>query len=160
MRSYFGMLAAAGGLALALCAEPAWAFERAWNSPGGCSGCGSGQASYYGAPACGAPGYGSMVPGCCQCPPSRCDDAWEGYCEERGRCWGWWMCRRPAMSCGPVVMHVAPGCGVSSCGANAPSADPPAPTAAPAPSPVVLPAAPRSPAPVLGDPPDPPEPTS
>jgi hypothetical protein len=43
----------------------------------------------YGAPACCAPGYGMLVPGCCDCPPSCCDDAWAGYCEEKARVRAW-----------------------------------------------------------------------
>jgi hypothetical protein len=43
-----------------------------------------GQCYTYGAPACGAPFFG-WQPGCCQDPPSPCDNAWAGYCEEKAR---------------------------------------------------------------------------
>jgi len=39
------------------------------------------------APPCGVWCFG-MVPGCCRCPPSCCDNAWEGYCEKKG-CPAW-----------------------------------------------------------------------
>jgi len=35
--------------------------------------------------ACGAPAYGILVPGCCEHPPSCCDNVWAGYCAERAR---------------------------------------------------------------------------
>ena len=35
----------------------------------------------YCAPACAAPCYGT-VPGCCEFPPSCCDNVWDGYCQE------------------------------------------------------------------------------
>lgn len=39
----------------------------------------------YGAGACAAPEYGahSLQPGCCECQPSCCDDAWAGYCQQK-----------------------------------------------------------------------------
>ena len=76
-----------------------------------CGHCGGGGSVDYGAPACGAPGYGSLTPGCCEYPPSCCDNIWDGYCEERrcGRGWGfcWPMagcrkmstCKTPASGC-------------------------------------------------------------
>ena len=49
-----------------------------------CPGCrGNGSTSPYFAPACGAPSY-SLMPGCCQCQPSRCDHVWDGYCQKEG----------------------------------------------------------------------------
>lgn len=55
------------------------------------------------APPCGVWCFG-MMPGCCQCPPSCCDDAWDGYCEQKG-CLGWGLrsgvCRGTASSCPP-----------------------------------------------------------
>jgi len=33
--------------------------------------------------------YG-MTPGCCQCPPTACDNAWDGYCEERAKWKAFW----------------------------------------------------------------------
>lgn len=46
------------------------------------------QGSGLGAPACAAPFYGT--PGCCECPPGPCDNAWDGYCEHKGRCQAFW----------------------------------------------------------------------
>lgn len=37
----------------------------------------------WGAGACAAPEYGTMGPGCPQCRPKCCEDAWAGYCEEK-----------------------------------------------------------------------------
>ena len=54
-------------------------------SPYGCNGA---YGSYY-APACAVSFYG-MVPGCCICPPSPCDNAWDGYCEERAKWKAFW----------------------------------------------------------------------
>ncbi len=54
----------------------------------GCPTCGGNDmASYrsYRGPACfSPPGYG-LAPGCCECPPSACDNAWDGYCEEKAK---------------------------------------------------------------------------
>jgi len=43
----------------------------------------------YGAGPCAAPGYGMLVPGCCQCQPNCCTHVWDGYCEEQASrsCW-------------------------------------------------------------------------
>jgi len=53
----------------------------------GCAACAKsshrGLYAAYAAPACAATAYG-MVPGCCEFSPSCCDDAWAGYCQERG----------------------------------------------------------------------------
>ena len=37
------------------------------------------------APACAGPGYGMLTPGCCQCQPNCCTNAWDGYCQEQAR---------------------------------------------------------------------------
>ena len=85
---------------------------------------GHGASAAYCAPACAAPGYGSLVPGCCELPPSCCDNVWDGYCQERrhGRCAVPRPCYfRPAPACftqrfeygcgAPAACgHVAPGC--------------------------------------------------
>ncbi|MBN1908157.1 MAG: hypothetical protein JW818_00325 [Pirellulales bacterium] len=82
-------------------------------------GCGQSGWGHISAPACGAPSYGSMTPGCCQCQPSRCDNVWDGYCQERQRrgcCW--WFCR--PVACQPTPACIPPVCGCqvmpSSCG--------------------------------------------
>jgi hypothetical protein len=54
----------------------------------GCSTCGgndaNGYRSYRG-PACFSPPGYCLAPGCCECPPSACDNAWDGYCEEKAK---------------------------------------------------------------------------
>jgi hypothetical protein len=55
---------------------------------GGCASCtGNDGGSYrnYRGPACFAPPGYSLAPGCCECPPSACDNAWDGYCEEKAK---------------------------------------------------------------------------
>jgi len=72
--------------------EPCRGGQVTFNAYGACGG--------YSAPACACPGYG-MVPGCCELPPSCCDNVWDGYCQERRR--GLCGCRQafgpPAQSC-------------------------------------------------------------
>jgi len=111
--------------------------------------CTSCQGTGMGAPACGAPFYGT--PGCCECPPGPCDNAWDGYCEKKacwqaiwhqvgtgafghrryGRC-GMHGCVVPAASCGGCA---APGVAQP----ESPTQMSPAPT--PTPAPVVAPVA-------------------
>ncbi len=53
--------------------------------PGGHGGRTCGSCEHHGglsAPPCGVSFYG-MTPGCCETPPSACDNAWAGYCDER-----------------------------------------------------------------------------
>jgi len=54
----------------------------------GCSSCigndGGSYRAYRGGACFSPPGY-SLAPGCCVCPPSACDNAWDGYCEEKAR---------------------------------------------------------------------------
>jgi hypothetical protein len=40
--------------------------------------------AYRGPACCCPPGY-ALAPGCCECPPSACDNAWDGYCEEKAK---------------------------------------------------------------------------
>jgi len=54
----------------------------------GCISCnGNDGVSYrsYRGPACFAPPGYCLAPGCCECPPSACDNAWDGYCEEKAK---------------------------------------------------------------------------
>jgi len=51
------------------------------------AGCGCSQA--YCGPACALPFYG-WVPGCSQCQPSPCDNAWAGYCHQKARRKAFW----------------------------------------------------------------------
>jgi hypothetical protein len=54
----------------------------------GCASCGGndtgGYRSYRGPAGFSPPGY-CLAPGCCECPPSACDNAWDGYCEEKAK---------------------------------------------------------------------------
>jgi len=54
----------------------------------GCTSCNGNDSgsyrSYRGSACCAPPGY-SLAPGCCECPPSACDNAWDGYCEEKAK---------------------------------------------------------------------------
>ncbi|MGW8256150.1 MAG: hypothetical protein ACWGMZ_01560 [Thermoguttaceae bacterium] len=54
----------------------------------GCINCGGNDAASYRAysgGACFAPPGFCTAPGCCQCPPSACDNAWAGYCQHKAR---------------------------------------------------------------------------
>ncbi|MGA2062731.1 MAG: hypothetical protein ABSG67_19845 [Thermoguttaceae bacterium] len=54
----------------------------------GCASCGGndmGSYRSYRGPACYSPAGYCLAPGCCECPPSDCDNAWDGYCEEKAK---------------------------------------------------------------------------
>jgi hypothetical protein len=54
----------------------------------GCTTCGGNDMGSYRAyrgPACFSPPGYCLAPGCCECPPSACDNAWDGYCEEKAK---------------------------------------------------------------------------
>jgi hypothetical protein len=54
----------------------------------GCASCGGndgGSYRNYRGPACFSPPGYSLSPGCCECPPSACDNAWDGYCEQKAK---------------------------------------------------------------------------
>jgi len=53
----------------------------------GCNCGGASPGSYYSlcGPACFAPPGFCTAPGCCECPPSACDNAWDGYCQHKAR---------------------------------------------------------------------------
>jgi len=53
----------------------------------GCRSCDGGElhGQSLAAPACCGPMFGT-TPGCCECPPSACDNAWDGFCQEK-LCW-------------------------------------------------------------------------
>ena len=70
----------------------------------------------YGAPACAAPYFG-WQPGCCELPPSPCDNAWAGYCQEKARCKAFWhrlgtggrtCCSTQSGGCGPTAVSPKP----------------------------------------------------
>lgn len=44
--------------------------------------CEDGPAAGFGAPACRGPIFGTE-PGCCEHPPTPCDNAWAGFCQEK-----------------------------------------------------------------------------
>ncbi len=48
----------------------------------GCVTCERGPAAGFGAPACRGPMFGTE-PGCCEHPPTPCDNAWAGFCQEK-----------------------------------------------------------------------------
>lgn len=63
-------------------------FVQTAYASSGCSTCaGNDVRSYrsYRGPACFAPPGYCLAPGCCICPPSACDNAWDGYCEEKAK---------------------------------------------------------------------------
>ena len=68
-------------------ASEAVGFETTWNTGMMSSGGAYGHA--YCASPCASSLYGT-VPGCCDYPPSCCDNAWAGYCEEKARCHAFW----------------------------------------------------------------------
>ncbi|MDZ7615730.1 MAG: hypothetical protein U1E05_01925 [Patescibacteria group bacterium] len=47
-----------------------------------CVTCEGGPAAGFSAPACRGPMYGAE-PGCCEFAPSACDNAWDGFCQEK-----------------------------------------------------------------------------
>lgn len=74
------LLALASVLSLLVTVQSAWA--------GGCASCnGNDNGSYksYRGPACSSPPGYALAPGCCTCQPSACDNAWDGYCEEKAK---------------------------------------------------------------------------
>jgi hypothetical protein len=79
MRRMHFIGAIAGGLVLACMAVAAQAD----------CGCGGmSKRSFYslsGPPCFSPPGCGVSSPGCCECPPSACDNAWEGYCQHKAK---------------------------------------------------------------------------
>lgn len=108
---------------------PAAGFDSTLVAGGTCGGCE--HCSGYCAPACGAPFFG-WSPGCCQCQPSPCDNAWAGYCEEKARWRAFWyrLGTGGASYCTPVRAD----CGVPTCSScpSQPAVLGPAPQAAPA----------------------------
>lgn len=106
------------------------------------------------APACGGTfGYG-LAPGCCECPPSCCDNAWDTYCEEKARWqahWAQWAARHRGR------IYYAPSQGCTTCGQAQPASLPLSPQPMhhgdyekPAPQPVPAPPLPPAPSPESG----------
>jgi len=89
--------------------EPAAALEMAWGTCGSCAGGASCEGVGFAAPPCAAPCYGG-TPGCCRCAPSPCDNAWDGYCEERAFWRAIWHAagtRRSGVGCWSRCQEVA-----------------------------------------------------
>ena len=82
----FAMLAAAALIGTVIDSMPAC---YAAMPCAGCDSCGC-QTYRYGAPACGIASGFNTKPGCCQCQPHCCDNAWDGYCQERARWQAFW----------------------------------------------------------------------
>ena len=105
-----------GGIALAAMVSPALAFDARCGPPGGCGGMG-------------------VAPGCCECPPTCCDNVWAGYCAEKARChamWAW-ACR-PKIRCRPMCNEgvILPAAENGDCGQGTVSPAVPAPEPKPA----------------------------
>jgi hypothetical protein len=115
-------------------------------SDAACAKCG-GSGGYY-AGACGAPGYGSMSPGCCEHVPSCCDHVWDGYCQERhggcglSLCWPtrWWpggtKCEPSAALPSPTTAPTTAPIPAATTPATAPAPAATTPAIAPMPAPV------------------------
>jgi hypothetical protein len=67
--------------------RPAVGSESISGWEGTCTSCDQGYG--FGAPPCAAPFFG-WQPGCCQEPPTACDNAWAGYCCEKARWKAFW----------------------------------------------------------------------
>jgi len=132
---------------------PAVGFD-AYHGTAGLSG-GRGSCEACSRPMCANPGGFAFVPGCCECQPSCCDNAWAGYCQQKARWQAFWArvgMPRPshwhAVSCwGPAPS--CPGCN------NALPAQSAAPTTGDEPANRALQPLPEPPAAVPGRPPDP-----
>lgn len=67
------------------------AFCLAVAAQAGDCGCGGATPKNYKAlcgPPCFSPpgcGSGNLKPGCCECQPTACDNAWDGYCEHKAK---------------------------------------------------------------------------
>lgn len=95
---------------LAVCGlmSPAVGQEAPWGGGPVCTNCE--QYHTLGAPACASPFLG-WVPGCYECPPSACDNAWATYCHEKAKWKAFWsrvgtgaFCYRPM----PVAYQPTP----------------------------------------------------
>ena len=104
-----------GLLAAGVLSGSAWGFQPGYDAAP--DGVGNGQYEALCAPACASsPGY-NLTPGCCQCQPHCCDNAWEGYCQNKARWQSFWQlvgtgafkCRR----CAPAAFSTACPAGCS-----------------------------------------------
>ena len=93
-------------LALVVLTSPAFGANYNRNGSGGCASCE--RSSGYGAPACAGPAGYNLAPGCCECPPSACDNAWAGYCQEKARWQAFWArVGTPRPKCGTAVSYTS-----------------------------------------------------
>lgn len=56
----------------------------------GCGGMSNRSYKSLSGPPCFSPPGCAVSPGCCECPPSPCDNAWDGYCQHKAKyqaCW-------------------------------------------------------------------------
>ena len=123
-------------LALLALTAPAVGSESNCGWGGTCASCDQG-GYMYGAPACAAPFYG-WQPGCCEAPPSPCDNAWAGYCQEQAR-WrafchrlgtgGAASCRPTPASCQPTPAALEPPGQAVPTAPVQPAGEPPGPIA-------------------------------
>jgi hypothetical protein len=51
----------------------------------GCGGMSKKSYNSLSGPACFSPPGCYLAPGCCECPPSACDNAWDGYCQHKAK---------------------------------------------------------------------------
>jgi hypothetical protein len=89
---------------LALAVLTSSAFGANYSRSGSCASCE--RSSGYGASACAGPAGYNLAPGCCECPPSACDNAWAGYCQEKARWQAFWTrVGTPKAKCGTAVCY-------------------------------------------------------
>jgi len=115
---FLGVVAALGWLGSAGALEMGCANCQSCAGGMPCEGTG------FGAPPCAAPLFGG-TPGCCQMAPTPCDNAWDGYCQERAfwqAIWyrvgtgtiqfgGWRRCQELSGPCYPPAGSVPQGYG-------------------------------------------------
>jgi hypothetical protein len=140
-------------LAVSALVTPAVGLEEnhgAAGLSGGCASCGASGAAAYAAPG----GFG-LVPGCCACQPSCCDNAWAGYCLQKARWQAFWArvgIPRPGcrwVSCCEAVI----GCAECDHGSSSPAPQP-LPTTPKEPAGAPLQPTPAVPTAVRAKPPD------
>ena len=55
------------------------------NADCGCSGMSNRSYNSLSGPPCFSPPGCCLAPGCCDCPPTACDNAWAGYCQQKAK---------------------------------------------------------------------------
>jgi hypothetical protein len=138
MRNTYFVGAIAGSLMLMCMASVTWADC-------GCGGMSNRSYNSLSGPPCFSPPSGCLTPGCCECPPTACDNAWAGYCQHKAK----WQAYFTKVGTPRPAYYYGNRC-ASPCGTPTPAARE-AP-AEPSPKPVV--------SPEPDNPPLPPEPTA